>query len=718
MLSAAMDQKSTGSSNGIELLPLREDLVMLDGRSDPGGSQNWLIYDGLRHRYIEIDEQTFNLLTIWRQSKTTTALAETASLQFGVAPSAGEIEGLAKFLRDQDLVELSAVQSWKSIKALQHSRRESVLMAVVHRYLFFKIPLFAPEPFLRASAWAVAPLFSRRVQVAILVLGAVGLHLVSRQWDEFFSEARGLQTAAGATAFAVTLFVVKALHELGHAYTARRYRCQVPTIGLAFMMMAPLLYTDVTDAWRLKDLRQRLRIDAAGIIVEIGLACIATFVWVLLPDGLSRHIAFLIATTSWTMSVAINLNPFMRFDGYYILSDLLGIANLQSRAFDLGLWRLRNFLFGLKVECPETLPPHLLTVLVSYAWGVWVYRLILFSGIAFIVYAYFFKALGVILFLFEIGYFIAGPVVREFKTWWHMRSLITRTSRSLISAGAFAAGIAVLVLPWSESVAIPAILESSKLVQIYPIRAAEIVSVHVRAGQDVKTGDLLLVLQAADIAVEENVARVRLDEIRSRLNRQAADGRDRSDSLILEGEGQSLAMRLEGLTQERAELEVRAPSSGTVVELGTGLHPGRWVSTKDPLALINASQSVRVSGYVSENDLPRLPPHATGRFTPEVPTAPSFDIQLEELAISGAASIDVAGLASVHGGAIDVQPDAHQRLVPTTAQYLVTMSTTSPPNVGIASSIRGTAHLTGTAESAVSRLWRRVLKVLVRESSA
>ena len=111
----------------------------------------------------------------------------------------------------------------------------------------------------------------------ILLIGVVGIYLVSRQWDDFHACSASLASAEGAAAVAVTLFAVKMLHELGHAYTAVRYGCHVPSLGLAIVMLAPMPYTDVTDSWRLRDRRQRLHIDAAGMIVELALACVATF---------------------------------------------------------------------------------------------------------------------------------------------------------------------------------------------------------------------------------------------------------------------------------------------------------------------------------------------------------------------------------------------------------------------------------------------------------
>ena len=125
----------------------------------------------------------------------------------------------------------------------------------------------------------------------------------------------------------ITLILVKCLHELGHAYVAKYHGCRVSAIGIAFLVFFPFLYTDTTDAWRLRNHKDRLLINFAGILTELHLALIATFVWGVLPEG-GLGAAFFIATTSWISSIAINVSPFMRFDGYYVFSDWLK-ENLQ-----------------------------------------------------------------------------------------------------------------------------------------------------------------------------------------------------------------------------------------------------------------------------------------------------------------------------------------------------------------------------------------------------
>ena len=131
----------------------------------------------------------------------------------------------------------------------------------------------------------------------------------------------------------ITLIFVKSLHELGHGYIAKYFGCRVSAIGIAFLVFFPFLYTDTTDAWRLRNHRERLIINFAGILTELHLALIATFLWAILPDGGLKSVTFFIATTSWISSLAINVSPFMRFDGYYVFSDWLKAEILQPRSF-------------------------------------------------------------------------------------------------------------------------------------------------------------------------------------------------------------------------------------------------------------------------------------------------------------------------------------------------------------------------------------------------
>jgi putative peptide zinc metalloprotease protein len=705
------------TATSAEQLPrLREDLTISAGPPDADGQSTWRVYDTLRHRFIAIDHSTCTIMSMWRDYKTVPELCAAASIRLNQTFTTTEIVELSRFLDQHNLTQTNT-DDWGKRFTASKQQKHGAVMSLVHNYLFFKIPLFPPERFLRSTLW-VANFGARRpVQWAIALIGLISLMLISRQWDEFLLGARGLMTAAGIAQFAVTLFCVKILHELGHAYTAVRYGCRVPVIGIAFMMMAPVLYTDVTDAWRLADRRQRFAIDIAGVGVELALACLATFIWIFLPDGFMRQTAFMIATSSWVMSIGVNLNPLMRFDGYYILADLLEVENLQSRSFDLGIWKMRRILLGLESPPPEIFPLPRQRLLIGYAWCVWLYRLILFTGIAIAVYAYFFKALGVILFIFEIGYFVAKPVWGELTQWWAMRQLIWKSATARVTmASAFILAL-LFVVPWSSTVKIPAVLEAADVAHIYPPRAARVITVHAAPGQVVRKGDKLVQLASTDLESERRITITKLEALQTRLARRFVDKEDRDDSLVLESATRALRMKLEGLNKEQQELDVRAPADGIIAEFNPSLQPDQWIAAKERIALLRGNDRVSITGYVAEADLWRIEIGAPGRFIPDMPQAASASAVLMSIAVSGTAHIEPPELVSANGGRIEAFPDNRQRLVPVNAQYLVTLAVTAPGPVPSVRQ-RGVVNVQGAAESFFAATWRRALKVFVRESAA
>ena len=697
------------------LPPLRQDLEIMLSGSSPGGAPSWVLHDPVQHRYFQISHETRELLSVWTEGATIAQWVEAAAERLDLSVDVAICTRLIDFARASHLTLDNAPGSWRTVWKVVEKSRHSLAMTLVHNYLFFRVPLMRPQAALKAALPYVEPLYTWQAVASFSGIGLIGLYLVSRQWTQFVTTFRDAFSLEGLLYFAISLVFVKALHELGHACTAVRYGCHVPTIGVAFIVMAPLLYTDVTDSWRLSNRKQRLLIDAAGILVELGLACLATFLWVFLPDGPARGIAFTTATTSWIMSIVLNSSPFTRFDGYYLLSDLLQVDNLQPRAFALGQWRMRQLLFAPDMKPPEVLPVRLGWILVAYAWTIWLYRLIIFTGIAVLVYHYFFKILGIILFSVEIWFFVARPIVREIMAWPKIGVANVSIVRTAITCS-LAAGIALaLTVPWSGRIEVPALLTDAEVASVYPVRAAMIESVDAARGDKLTKGAPLVHLTSLELDSAIRSTQIQLALTRARIARSTADQQDRSQLLVLAGELDSNVTKLAGLQTEREQLTVRAPADGVVATLAPHLRAGLWLAKNDLIAVMAGGARLTARGYMSESALARVQPGATGRFVPDDLTRAAISVTLSKVALAGASSIDIAELASVYGGRIGVEPDATQRLAPVGAQYLVEFAVpdaTVLPN----QTVRGLIELEGSPESFAVALWRQVAKVLVRES--
>lgn len=723
------------------LPPLRAELqVVHDGDGVPAsGRDRHILFDPLRNRYVNIDDATAELISLWPQCRTAADLVSAAAATFGMRVGERQVETLCDFLSANELLVPESENDWRRLALAERRRRQGWLAWAIHNYLFVKIPLIAPEPYLAALGPHVAWLFTRAAAIAFGLAGIAGLCLVLRQWERFLGTFPHLFSIEGATTLALAVAIVKSLHELGHAVTAVRYGCRVPSMGVCFMVLVPMLYTDVSDAWRLSSRWKRFAIGAAGIVVEAAIAAMSLLAWVFLPEGAAKSIAFGLATTSLLLSLGINLNPFMRFDGYFLLCDASGIDNLQPRAFALGRWRLREFLFGLGAPPPEPLPAATVRWLVVYAWCTWIYRLVVFTGIALLVYHMTFKLLGIALFLIEIVFFIALPVWHEIKEWAAMRSRIARTPRSLATLSAASLLLVALLVPWSGTVRAPAVIEDAELQQLYPSRAARIVAVRVQRGDRVEAGTVIVELTAPDLEHEIALARAKLSVVEMRLKRLAGDAQDRSSTLVLQDSQRSLSARLSGLASERAQLDIVAQGAGLIAEIDPDLHPGRWLRRTDLVAVVRGARHTIVRGYVAEEDVARIKVGASARFVPEEPWGSPFGApsgQAREISIAGIAAVGTGALAipelSSHYGGQVAAKAAHSGREERTqtaiaGQFLITgvprqsaplevQSATTHLMVPADRVARGTLIAQGRSESIASRATRQVLKVLVRES--
>lgn len=723
-MTAAATLEPTGAKDDIDVdsLPLpqlRQDLRLIEGGADGQEAgeapAHWRIHDPAAQRFFAIDRAAVDLLALWRVG-TVGRLRAAVRARDGRELDLDNVQRLIEFLQVNELVHPVPEQTFARVMRQRQAMKRSPGEWLLHNYLFFKVPLARPDAFLRRTLPYVGGLFHPAFWAGALVLGLLGLYLVSRQWEAFLATFADMFSVSGIVSFGLSLALVKTLHELGHGYTAVRMGSRVTTMGVAFVVMTPILYTDTTDAWRLPRRRQRVMIDAAGMVVELLVAVLATLAWVFLPDGGVRHAAFALATTGWVLSLAVNLNPLMRFDGYYLFSDLLGIPNLQERSFAMGRWWLRELLFGYGDPQPEPAHGRRKALLVGFAYATWIYRFFLFLGIALLVYHYFFKLLGIFLFAVEVGWFIAMPVWREMKVWFGRRQ--ESGSRAVVTALVILGLAGALLVPFPYVVRIPAVLTATQQAPAFAPRPARIESVHVRQGQAVRAGQVLIELRAPEIEQQLQSAHERHQLIQDRLGRRSADGRDLSESLVLARELHLEADRIHGLERERSRLAVRAPIDGVVAELTSELSPGRWIDEKTRLALVAKPGALEARGYVDAEDLRRIEAGDKGRFVDELRLLDSRDIDVVRVGAAAADPLDNWVLASTFGGPVPARMQGGKALAEHAAFEVAAAAIGDAPAGLPLTEIRGEMQIRGKPQSLGLRVLRRVSHVLVREAGA
>lgn len=708
-------------SETIALPPLRRELRIEPGAPLASGAPGFILFDPLRHLFFQLGGLEQRTIAHW--SKGDALAVRDALIAEGAEPEEAEdtIIAVREFALVNSLTREVPGQTVEVFARRNAAAQRDWWKWLLDHYLFIRVPLLRPADFLRRTLPAVRRIWSPTGVTILAAMALIGLFLVTRQWDLFTASFAELLTPQGLFAYACALLFVKAFHELGHAYTATRFGCRVPTMGVSFLVMVPVFYTDTSAAWRLRSRRQRMTIDAAGLMAELSVGAVALFLWSFLPDGPVRTALFVLATTSLATSLLVNASPFMRFDGYYILSDWLGVPNLASRSFALMRWRGREMLFALGEEPPEPVDSRLRHIMIAYACATMVYRAILYIGIALLVYHCVFKALGILLFFVEVFVFLARPVLSEAREWHARRSAILASPRARIVALCAAAAIVALFLPLDRSVTVPAVLSPIADKPVVTVDPARVEQVLVRDGADVKPGQLLLVLSSPDIDLGISQAKLRIAQIESQLARGVADQEDLADTTVLQRDLVAQRDDLAGLEQRKRALSVRAAFAGRVVDLQRDLMPGTWTDGRKPLLRVVTPGRYVVNAYIPEDERWRLKSASLGMFRSSGALADRWRVRLDEIGGSAVATLDQPILADINDGPIEVHRNATSKdkgnLKPAQAMVSLRLTAQQAEQAGYPQTVAGQVVLPATGESAVNRIVRSIMRVLVKEAS-
>lgn len=695
--------------------PLREELSLHPGPSLSNGQPSWTLEDPVRNQFFRIDWLTFEVLKRWSFADAGDILQDIHA-DTTLNPEESDLAEVLRFLNENQLLRPDARASANQF-ASRHARlRGSWHQQLLHHYLFFRIPLIRPDRWLDRIApsmnWVFSSMFARLTLLALL-LGGVQVY---RDWDRFSVTLLDTFTPTGILAYALALIGVKCAHELGHALTAKRYGCRVPAMGLAFLVLWPVPYTDTNDVWRLNDKRARQRVAAAGVMTELVIAIWSTLAWVVLPDGLLRSIAFPLATTTWLATLAINTSPFMRFDGYFLLSDWLDLPNLHARAFALARWDLRRRLFGLEDAPPEYFSRRRHVGLILFAWATWIYRLVLFLGIAVLVYHFFIKLVGLFLFAVEIVWFVFRPIANEIAAWRALWPQVQPKGRRRARRGVWLllALILLLAVPWPTRLQATGVLRAS---QVFPVHApvhAQVAALPLADGSEVQAGQVLMQLSAAENSSKHEELVARIERLRWQSQAAGFDSEQRARIMVLREELATAETELAALKEDAVRYQPVAPFDGTLRDIVPDLAPGVWVGKNEKLAVLVGKQGNEVDAYLEEHQVRRVAVGDSARFYPDGLEGPFVRLQVTAIDRDAAQVLPSGVWAAQQGGMIAAREKQGQ-WIPEHAVYHVTLAVREDPGVLGGQSWRGKVVIAGNWEAPGMQFMQSFAALLWRE---
>jgi putative peptide zinc metalloprotease protein len=681
---------------------LREELQIHAAGTNRDGSPAWHVCDPVRNLFFRIGWLEFEILRRWPLADSAAIAADVAE-HTTLAAQPDDIEQFTRFLAQHQL--------------LRDARRKPATPLwrwLLNNYLFIRIPLIRPAHLLNVAMPWVRWLFSKWFLSTTAAAAIVGIVLAARQFDVVEANLRGALNWDGVVGFAGAIVFSKVLHELGHAFVSTHHGARVGHMGVALLVMWPMPYTDTGESWKLARSRHRFAIASAGICAELMLAAWATFLWAFVPDGDFRNVLFFLATTAWVLTLLVNASPFMRFDGYYMLTDALDFPGLHERAGHQARRAMRKTLLGLEEPSAEVLPPLFRRFLIGFAFATWIYRLVLFVGIALVVYHAFFKALGVLLFAVEVAVFLGRPIMAELRVWWRRRAEIPRRRR-LGWALTLSAAALWLGVPWFSGISAPGVIKAASEQPIYSPFAARLEALTLKNGDAIQPGVVLVELDAPSQGEERDKA-VALSAAYARSARGALGlSEDVAARLAV---AEQLASRYDAERRAReAELQrlrIVATRNGTVRDVDPALKPGTWVAPSQMTAMVIDGRRWRVEALVLERDRQRL---GTGGQATAIVKGRTRKLTGTVVAIdsSPVERLPHLLLARDHGGPIALNPtQAKKDLRPADAWFRVLVEGESDEPLDAVNEVR--VHFEGTRESLAHGWIDSVLSVLIQQS--
>ncbi|MEM1282234.1 MAG: HlyD family efflux transporter periplasmic adaptor subunit [Chlamydiota bacterium] len=589
-------------SDSKKLPTFRNDLRLFHGPNDHDGSPTYTLYDPVASEYFKISWAQYKMIQLFRVGMTAEELKKIIEFRTPLQVTIQDVYGFFAYAQSEGLLDIPKTTEELIIEAKQ--QESSLVVNFLTQYLFFKIPLFNPDTFLDNTYPSVKAFFTKKAMIIYAILIAIGALIIINQFESFLHTFTHFFNMQGIVAYTVAILITKIFHELAHAYCAKKYGLKVPTMGVAFLVLLPVLYTDVTHAWRLSSRKKRLYITAAGIITELTIAGIASILWAFSPEGTWKSIFFILASINWINTLAINLNPALRFDGYYLLSDLLGVDNLQNRAFNLTRRELYRVILDLELRDPEPFIEKTLRYgLIIYSIYTWIYRIFLYTAIALFVYFKFTKVLGVFLFGVEILLFFIWPIIYEVKIFLRVKHLMKPNMRAKITLTAILLFTCWLILPLPHSESFPAITVAVDGQPIFTHSTGVIETLNIKQGAIVKKGEQLVVIRSLDLEHQRNI-KIQEQKI---ADKELAiyEKSDRYQDFIVEKQKEVDRLNAEIRSLERL-IEyntIIASNDGIVNKWDELLKLGQYVPKDQQLGELVPKDRIEVISFVPEEDI-------------------------------------------------------------------------------------------------------------------
>ena len=568
------------------------------------GRTSYVLQDRASERFHRFTPAAYRLIGLMDGRHTVRAIWESATAELGdEAPSQDDVIRLLTQLYGSDLIVCDVLPDTGELteRADRIARRQWA--SRWSNVFAWRRPLFDPDRFLSALMLVVRPFFGWSGLLLWLCLAGLGVALGGLYWSELTHDVFAqLSTPYSFVALWLLFPVIKLLHEVGHGLMTKAFGGEVHELGVMLLVLTPVPYCEASAAWAFRDKWQRVLVGAAGMMVEVALASLALVIWINAEPGLVRVLAYNTIVLAGVSTLLFNLNPLLRFDGYYMLMDWLEMPNLRARATAYLRYLCERYLFGAReVSRPDATAGER-AWFIGYGVASTLYRLMVTAAILLFL-GELSPLLGILFAVMTAVGMLLVPLGKG------LSYLFTSPSIRLVRGRAVAITVGGLALLVGGLCLAPAPFHTlAEGVVWVPDESV------VRAGTDgfvreivaqpdslVQPGEVLFITEHPRIQAEARVLVARVKELHARFAEQRPV--DLVKAAIIEEELAYARDQLARMQRRLDDLVVRSRAAGQFVVTAPQDLPGRFVKQGDVLAHVVERRHLTVRTVVQQADI-------------------------------------------------------------------------------------------------------------------
>lgn len=595
--------------------PLRDDLKIR--KIVQRGEVTYVIKEPDRQTYYRFDEAQFFMLQLFdgkRNESELVALFNHTDKKYEY--DAGALTELLNSVKDFKLLSRSRAEQRVALIEKLKDQRQGRFLQAKGSLLNMRFHLHDPNAFFDRILDRVRWIWSPAGVGLSFVLIVLSLFMIFVQIDRFVADFERIfffSQQGGWNMLHVWLVALGAIafHEIGHGMTCKYFGGDVDDMGFLVLAFQPCLYCNVNDAWLFENNRHKIYVALAGVWIELVLAAFAVFIWTVIDvDNIIGRIAFILVTVATASSLFLNLNPLMKFDGYYILSDIMEIPNLRQNALDWFSYSLKHHLFGLDEQPPLAPTPRERRIYFIYGMLIVLYLTIMLSGLAIIGYELIADAYGtwgVVLFLLLVAKFVKKMTGKWSETFKEIivQIFFSTPLRRVVSGVLGVIFLAGLFL-WSPRVVVLSRGEVDvDTLAVHAPEAGYLSYAGYNADRSLigGVGDMLFSLESPELVLEKSRLESQLRAME--LDRNAAMGLgERSQQRLLAIKFRTLRLQIAGLDKKIKGLQKRVPPGEWVVDGPPPLTmAGRYFGRGETVLTLMPRHSRRINVVLEQSDL-------------------------------------------------------------------------------------------------------------------